>query len=93
MMIDDIFEHLPGLQRDAFLITHGLYRIPIFISAYPFPSHLHHFLSLVFRVWERPDWACFGDAQSFPLSRGHQIHTAEPLVLSTPYCPPAPKDG
>jgi hypothetical protein len=23
-----IFEHLPGLQGDAFVITHGLYRTP-----------------------------------------------------------------
>lgn len=30
-----ILEHLPGLQADAFLITHGLYRFPFFISAYP----------------------------------------------------------
>lgn len=37
MMIDDIFEHLPGLQGDAFLITHGLYRIPFLFLHIPTP--------------------------------------------------------
>lgn len=79
-----IFEHLPGLQVDAFLITHGHYRIPSLFLHIPLPLHLHYFLSMVFHVSERPDWVCFGDAHSpFLLSRGHQIHTAEPLILST----------
>ena len=43
---------------------------------------------LVFRVWEGPDWVCFGDAHPFLLSRGHQIHTAEPLVSVFHVVPP-----
>jgi hypothetical protein len=38
--------------------------------------------TLVFRIWERPDWVCVGDAQSLPLPRGQQNHTVEPLDLS-----------
>jgi hypothetical protein len=38
-------------------------------------------IPLVFRVRERPDWVCFGDARPFLLSGGRQIHTAEPLIL------------
>jgi hypothetical protein len=29
---------------------------------------------LVFRIWEGPDWVCFGDAHSLPLFGGFQIH-------------------
>src|SRR6266851_586760 len=35
-----------------------------------------------------PDWACSAMHSPFLLSRGHQFHTAEPLVLSTLSCPP-----
>ena len=37
-----------------------------FISAYCLPSHFPPLSPLVFRVWEGPDWVCFGDAQSLP---------------------------
>jgi len=57
-----------------------------------FPSiALPPFPPLVFRVWEGPDWVCFRDAQSLPLSGGRQIHMAEPLVLH--FTLSAPKDG
>jgi len=62
-----IFEHLPGLQGDAFLITHGLSTALHFLYFCILPSIALPPLSpLVFRVWEGPDWVCFGDAQSLP---------------------------
>ena len=63
-----------------FLLTHGHYSI-FFISAYSLPSHPPPLFPLVFRVRERLDWVCFGDARPFLLSGGPQTHTAEPLVL------------
>jgi hypothetical protein len=45
----------------------------------------------VFRVWEGPDWVCFGDAQSLPSVWRSSDPSAEPLVLHLILS--APKDG
>jgi hypothetical protein len=67
-------------QDDAYLINawtlQHLFYFCLFSSVAPPPL-----FPLVFRVRERPDWVCFGDARPFLLYGGRQIHTAEPLIL------------
>jgi len=61
----------------------------IFISAYFLAlSHLHlPYSPLVSRIWEGPDWVCFGEAQSIPSVSSSSDPSAEPLVLHLT-CPP-----
>jgi len=56
-----------------------------------FPSIALSLSPLVFRVWEGPDWVCFGDAQSLPsISRSSDPYGR--AVGSPPYLV-RPKDG
>jgi hypothetical protein len=63
-----------------FLLTHGHYSI-FFIFLHILFRRTTAVIPLVFRVRERPDWVCFGDAQSLHSVWRSSIHTAEPLVL------------
>jgi len=77
-----IFEHLPGLQVDAFLLRTDT-TTPFLFLHIPF-----HRTSIIIFHWCFTSWKGLTGRASvmhspFFLSRGHQIHTAEPLSLST----------
>jgi hypothetical protein len=83
-----ILEHLPGLQADAFLLRMDSPARHFYFCIFPHIIALAPpYSPLMSRIWEGPDWVCFGDAHSIPSVSRSSDPSAEPLVLHLT-CPP-----